>query len=870
MKNLYRLFVVLALSFSFQLLNAQPWLQSIESEKPTFYEIRDAFNEYWKDREIEKGKGYKQFRRWEHYWESRIPANGEFPSPSVTWDAWQDYIKTHPQGANKTASNANWTFKGPSTTPGGYNGLGRLNCIAFHPTVANTFWVGSPAGGIWKTTNGGTSWSTNTDNLPVLGVSDIVVDYVDPNIMYIATGDGDLGSLSAMTGSPEGDTKSIGILKSTDGGNTWNTTGMNWNVTDAKLIRRLVMNPVYRQELLAATSDGIYQTLNSGATWTRVQTGYFIDVEFKPNSPDTAYATTYSPQAGTAQIYRSINYGQNWTAVANMSGVARINLAVTPAWPSLVDAVGAAPDGGLAGLWYSTNSGASFAQYYFGNSSNNLLHSSYNASGTGGQGYYDLAYAINPNNSNDIWLGGVNTWNSTDGGANWYQKTFWSTDPGQNPNGTPVVHADKHFTAFHPLAPGTMFECNDGGLYKTTNGGNSWTDISNGLQITQMYRIGVSQTTNNDVMCGLQDNGSRELYNNQWYERTGGDGMECIIDYTNRNIQYGTYSSGVIFRTYDSWANTATISNNIPGPPQGAWVTPLAIDPVDPATLYAGYKAVWGTPDRGDTWYQISPDLTADFLRSVAVAPSNTNTIYAADYTTVYQTTDGGFNWFSIGSASSPDAKITYIAVDPNNSQRIYLTKSGYVAGDKVWMTPDGGNNWYNYSFTLPNVPVNCIVYEEGTNEGLYIGTDLGVYYTNASMSDWVLYDQGLPNVVVGELEISYQDNKLWAGTFGRGLWSSDLFTGTVDANATKIVTNTFSVYPNPNSGNFTIQTNFEKPENVEVKIYNTVGEIVKEFGYQQTTQNSFDIQLETAGGLYFVELKTKTGNVFTKKIIVQ
>lgn len=851
-------------------VNAQPWMNDVTDPEPSFFEIQDAFYSYWKDRPIEKGKGYKQFKRWEWYWESRVYADGSFPESSANWDAWKDYRRSQASASTKNASSANWSFEGPSTTPGGYNGLGRLNCMAFHPTDANTFWVGSPSGGLWKTTDAGSTWTTNTDDLPVLGVSDIAIDPNNPSTMYIATGDGDPGSLSALNGTAAGDTKSVGVLKSTDGGATWNTTGLNWSVTDSKLIRRLVMNPGYPLELMAATSDGIWLTVNGGDTWSQAQTGYFMDLEFKPNNSDTAYAASYE-QGGNSQIYRTIDYGQNWTSVATLTDASRINLAVTPAWPNLVDALATNASGGLRGLWYSNTSGASFTEYFTGTNSNNLLHSSYNGSGSDGQGHYDLAYAINPVDFNEIWIGGVNAWNSTNGGSSWNLKSMWTDHPVDNPNGVPEVHADKHFIAFHPLQPNTMFECNDGGLYKTTDGGATWTDLSNGLQISQLYRIGVSQSTSDLVMCGLQDNGSRQLSNNAWYERTGGDGMECIIDYSDDNVQYGTYINGVIYRTTNFWSNSTTISDNIPGNSanegSGAWVTPYAIDPVTPSTLYVGYNQVYKTTDMGDTWTSISQVLPG-LLRSLVVAPSNPNYIYAANFDNVYRTTDGGLNWFTLSPTSAnPNAKISYLSVSETDPMSIVLTKSGYVSGDKVWASSDGGVNWVNQSGSLPNVSVNCIVRENVTaGIGAYVGTDLGVFYTDLNLGDWVPYQLGLPNVVTTELEISYNDNKLWAATYGRGLWKSDLYSDPTNVSDQLVSKDELMVYPNPNGGIF----NIELPEGDtwEIVVYNLVGEIVKGLVSNGGQNVSVDITGH-ASGIYNVQA-IRNNVVLTKKVVLQ
>lgn len=315
-----------------------------------------------------------------------------------------------------------------------------------------------------------------------LGVSDIAVDPTNPNILYIATGDGDRGSLSGATSGANGDTKSIGVLKSIDGGITWSQTAMNWTLTDAKLIRRLIINPVNSSILIAATSDGIWRTSDAGLNWFRMQSTagfYFMDVEFKPNDANIVYASSFKYPNGSVKIFRSVDGGITWNEVYEISSASRANIAVTPASPDLVDVAVVQFTGknnqGLKGLWFSANAGLSFTQYYNvpvtqndcgdttfqNNSGGNLLNNFYPPD-CGGQGEYDLAYAINPNNSNEIWLGGVNSWKSVDGGTSWTLKNYWVG--GEYPVDT--VHADKHFIAYHPLLPNVVYECNDGGSIK--------------------------------------------------------------------------------------------------------------------------------------------------------------------------------------------------------------------------------------------------------------------------------------------------------------------------------------------------------------------------------------------------------------------
>ncbi|HMT29365.1 MAG TPA: hypothetical protein PKD91_08815, partial [Bacteroidia bacterium] len=446
MKKFTKFILIIFISLFSKNICAQEWSNSIKSENPTFFEIQEAFNNYWEGKTPEKGSGYKQFRRWEWFWKQRVGTSGVFPPSDILMTEWKKYNEKHGNGSNeKKAVAANWNFYGPSGSTGGYRGLGRINCMAFHPTNVNTIWVGTAAGGIWKSTNGGTSWSTNSDYLPVLGVSDIAISNSNPNIMYIATGDGE-AAFSLQNG--YGDTKSVGVLKSTDGGNTWNTTGLNWSVTSQKLIRRLLINPSNNNILIAATSDGIYRTTDGGSTWNNQQSGWFMDLEFKPGDPNTVYGTTFTPQSTNAQIYTSTNGGVSWNQVTFFFDYNRINLAVSDAWPDLVDALCSNAQGGLGGLWYSSNSGQSFTQYYFGTCNNNLLHNSFNASGCGGQGNYDLAYAINPSNDAEIWVGGVNTWRSTDAGTSFYLNNIWNVS---QTSSVPEVHADKHLIAFHPL-----------------------------------------------------------------------------------------------------------------------------------------------------------------------------------------------------------------------------------------------------------------------------------------------------------------------------------------------------------------------------------------------------------------------------------
>ena len=767
--------------------------------KPTFPEgtrnftrIRDEAEALWRSKNtttlgtaMENGAetkvaGWKLFKRWEYYWEQRIDQQtGNFPQTSTAAELMQ-YQQSRRALNKKSTLSSSWTNLGTNTSSGGYAGLGRINCVAFHPADTNTIWVGSPSGGLWKSTNGGSSWSILNGNETILGVSDIAVpsDYATSQTLYIATGDRDGGSLWSLGGGEGADNPSIGVLKSTDGGATWNTTGLSYTQSVGKKIYRLLIDPTNNTILLAATSDGIYKSTNSGATWTSKTGNVWDDVEFKPG--DHTILIAGSRGYSSSYVNRSTDNGETWSLFAVASGGYRTEVAVSAADPSVVYLLCANSSGGVAGIYRSTDSGLNFTRKDDGTKSMLGYYSDGSGANTG-QGTYDLCIAVAPTDANVVHIGGVNGWKSTDAGVTWNAVNMWTSSGTYNKNGAAVVHADKHTLAFQ--TPYTLFEGNDGGIYRTRNGGSTWTDISNGLVISQIYRIGVSKTDPNIVLAGLQDNGSKKYRGtaNTWVDASGGDGMECIVDLNNASsYMYSTYVSGTIYRNTNGFTtqSTTTISNNIPGKPAGAWVTPYIMNPYNSRTLYAGYDTVYRTTDRGDTWSVISQSLsTSNKLRSLAVAPSDTNVLYAADLTHLWKTTNGGTTNWSAVTLPTTATSVTYIAVKNTDPNTLWITYGGYSSGSKVYQSTDGGANWTNISTGLPNLPVLCVVYDKSVVDQttLFVGTDAGVYVKYGT-NDWEPYSTGLPNVVVTELEILYgATDKLRAGTFGRGLWETPI-----------------------------------------------------------------------------------------------
>ncbi len=770
---------------------SQTWEDLLPQEKKeagtlTFFEIQKAFEQYWQPYNVEggyfidengdkkKASGWKNFRRWEWFWQNRVNKfTGEFPKTNA-YEQYLSYINKNPQYFNKNSLNGDWINLGITQSEGGYDGLGRFNVVEFHPTNENIFWAGSPSGGLWQTSDGGDSWFPLTDNNLVIGVSDIAIptDFETTNTMYILTGDRDEGSMWALGGASN-DNHSIGILKSTDGGSTWQNTALNYDVTEKALLKRLIIHPLNSEILYCASSKGIYKTTDGGLSWNLMKVGSFYDLEFKPQDEDN---TLYASTSGT--IYKTTDAGESWTTVySTPNQTSRTDIAVTPANPNMIYAISADNNNGFGGLYKSIDSGNSFEIAFAAGVDGHNITGYYiegNYDTWNGQAKYDLALAVSPTNANELWVGGINAWKSIDGGYNWECKTHWWGEQDYT-----AVHADVHYIEYQN--ENTVYEVNDGGIYKVTDGGETWTDITNGTAISQLYRF--SGNVENTMLAGLQDNGGKMYKNGVWSEAFGGDGMECVVDYDNEDIQYGAIFYGRIFRTTDNWETEPTyITGSIYGANDGYWVTPYVMDPNNSQTLYVGVDKIFKTTDRGDSWTELTGVSSVPKLRSMATCQSNSNVLYVADPTNVWKTTDAGENWELItNNLSSVSYNITYITINQNNADNAWVTFGGYNE-DRVYETTDGGATWQNISVGLPNLPVMTIVHNKlnTTETEIYAGTDRGVYL-KVGNATWIPFMENLPNVVISELEICYnestpENSTLRAATYGRGVWESDLY----------------------------------------------------------------------------------------------
>ncbi|MCD4731530.1 MAG: hypothetical protein K8R74_13080, partial [Bacteroidales bacterium] len=396
--------------------SSEIWLNP---ETKDFKQIQQKANDYFADRDKGRGSGYKQWKRWEYLNESRLTTDGKITNHVLrNWNAWQEYLEMNnlpkePDPADVT--NGSWAFLAPVTYvtgAGGWSGgHGRINCIAFHPTDYQTIYVGTPAGGLWKTPNHGVSWTNLSDGLPSIGVSGIAINSSAPDVIYILTGDGDGRH-----------TNSIGVLKSTNGGLSWWPTALSWGINDDVYGYKLRMHPTNNFTLYAVTSVGIYKTVNGGFSWNQVISGYFFDIEFNPGNPDIMYATKAS------SFYRSTDSGDSWNQITSgiPTNANRIEIGVTPENTNYVYLLcgPVTGDGTFRGVYCSDDNGFNFSLHSY---SPNILGRNIIGSDSYDQSGYDLAIAVSTTNEAHLITGGVNTWMSPDYGQSWFITSWWKT-----------------------------------------------------------------------------------------------------------------------------------------------------------------------------------------------------------------------------------------------------------------------------------------------------------------------------------------------------------------------------------------------------------------------------------------------------------
>ncbi|MCC6370604.1 MAG: T9SS type A sorting domain-containing protein [Bacteroidia bacterium] len=868
---------------------AQNFIQNNSNRALSFKELQLQFHQYKTSNNLNTKKYWKQFKRYEADMQLHTNGHGE---P----DGFAVYVNEAVNAAQEKQANASasapWYPVGPNAVPNnltGYmeNGIGRVNCVAFHPTNTSVFYVGVAQGGIWKTTNGGVSYTPLTDNLPITRISDICVDPNNPNTIYASVCDFEyIDKGLYLDGRKRHTHYGLGVYKTTDGGLTWNPTGLSFQLTngDASLLRKIVINPTNSNELLACGVSGMYKTTNGGTTWVKQLDSLFWDMVQDPINPSVIYAATgwvKNANMGHAAIYKSTNFGGTWTMLntgITMQGtVQRIKLAIAPSDQNYVYAMCCDNTDGFYGVYKSTNAGTSWT---YNAPFDNILEWG-QGGGSGGQGAYDMAFLVDATNKNTLYTGGINLWGSTDGGVSFNPISHWTFQ-----NGTNTIHADVHFMDRQP-GTGDVFVCCDGGIYKTaalqigswtSNWTTNWTNLSNGMQCTSFYRLSSSRNSKGRLIAGAQDNASFYYNGSSWSSIFGGDGMDNYLDPVNHQNIIGSSQFGNFFHSTDDGVTGNVVSTN-PFNEAAEWTAPIVADYNHPGVLYVGNENIARSTNGGLTWsgiggiYTNSTTLQNTEISALAVAATNSLVVYAARRVRyelgmkgfVFKTVNGGVSYSNITSNLPDSLYFTSMDVNPLNANEVVITMAGFSAGNKIFKSTNGGLNWTNISYNLPNVPVNCVKYLPGTSH-LLLAADLGVYLLSQGATNWQSYSSGLPNVIVTDIEFNPILNKTYISTFGRGIWEtslSQIVTDIKNTGETNAVS--FDVYPSVNAGNFSVKVS-DGMQTYKLDIFDVNGRIVYS---NELKDNSSAIKLNVAPGAYYLRL-TNEERVGVKKIIVQ
>ncbi|MEO7084010.1 MAG: dockerin type I domain-containing protein [Gemmatimonadaceae bacterium] len=639
---------------------------------------------------------------------------------------------------------------------------GRVVGIAPSPVVGGPFIIATASGGVWRASALGGTWVPLTDNQCSLNTGAVTLDPVNPQIVYVGTGELNGGSYGC------------GVLRSSDGGNSWTVSTAGLSLTNggsvpfgALLIDKSTAGSATSTVILGATSAsnaGVVRSTNSGTNWSAVLVGYTSSLVAHPTSPGVFYAGDRDFATPSHRgVFRSGDHGATWTQLPQppsvaASNIGRIELAVTPADPEAVFVlVSDGSNSKLAGVYRWDNTAAAWTQLAAAG-----LYTGSNRGNFGNQGFYDLAIAVDPRNAKNIYVGGQRAFRSSDGGA-----TF-------TPMGN-EIHVDWHSIVVDPINPDILYAGTDGGVFVSTDAGETWTSRNAGLTITQYYP-GVSINPQGTMITGgTQDNGT-EIFSGSpyWDGLLSGDGGYTAINYKDPTImwaetQWGT-TGGTIARKQNG-SSRSRVNGIIIGE-RVQFIPPLVMDPVTPTKLYFGTFRLYRTVDDGANWAPISTDLSrgTGTITTIAIAPSDTLTIYVGTTDANVQVSHDGGLTFTRLIAGLPSRNVTRIIVDPSNASHVIATFSGFATGH-IFESADAAVTWNDISGNLIDAPANSAAFI-GNPGNLFVGTDVGVFQTVDDGATWQPGPTGIPNVAIMDLVYQPAANVLVAGTYGRGMFT--------------------------------------------------------------------------------------------------
>lgn len=720
---------------------------------------------------------------------------------------------------------------------GPHNIAGRALCTAINPQNNKTIYLGTASGGLWRSYNQGlgVSWEQVSTGYPLLGVGAIEFAPGDSSVMYIATGEvynvAEAGNGAAYR--PTRGTYGMGILKSTDGGATW-APSLDWTYEQQRGVWQVKVAPSDPKIVYAGTTHGTYKSIDAGGAWTQINSTVMVmDLVVHPTNPDIVFIGCGNLFSNDHGIYRTQDGGTSWTkAGAPLPGVfgGKIMLDMHEANPQILYAsIGNSLSSGNSASWLcKTENG--------GDSWNVVNTEDYSL----WQGWFSHDVAIHPDDPDEIMVIGITIWKSENGGVTLTEKTFGGVAFGQPPIGEPdgapnFTHSDHHDVLYDPSDPNIIYFANDGGLYGSFDGGETFRSLNGGLQTAQFYNgVSVAQTQSGFFMGGLQDN-STVVYNNDlaWTRVIGGDGSWTAWNTQDENIYFGSSQRLNIARTLNGGAGFNTVT-----PPQSpsdetVFIAPYVLAPSSPETIYAGRSSIYVSFTNGSNWFAGNGELplNGDPIFAMDVAAQNPQIVYVAtaplnDRARIFYSDDFASSFSDI-TGGLPDRFINDIHVDPNNNQTAYVTMGGFGTGH-VFKTENAGANWFDITGDLPDVPTSAVAVDPDHSPHIYVGNDLGVYFSPDGGTTWEDYNEGITEgCLVMDLKIQNDDRLLYVGTHGKGAYFRDLEVIDVATESIDFVNN-FSIFPNPFQEQFQIELEALKNETINIDLFNMTGQLIK------------------------------------------
>lgn len=654
------------------------------------------------------------------------------------------------QIAPELASSATWEPIGPT------NLHGRSLSVAINPQNKNTVYLGTASGGLWRSYGGGFGgdWEMVNTGYPALGMGAIVIDPADTNVMYLGTGEvyRYLGATGGLIIRTTRGSYGLGILKTTDGGATWSKS-LDWTYQQQRGVQAMKLNPLNSSTVWAATTEGMYKSTDAGGSWNNVWP-VIMATDVVVHGTDTnrvlgAFGNLNTPSAG---VYTTTDGGASWLPVAGLPPYSgKTQLHAYQSNPDWVYASVCDSTTGIGALWRTTNFGSSWTQ--MSNSSTNGIF--------GVQGWYSHYAAVHPTDSSQVFHAAVGASKSNDGGV-----TFL---------GTSGLYSDNHGFAIDPTDPNVIYSANDDGIYRSTNFGQSFTDVGGGLQTGQLYKGLASSTTDSNVaLVQSQDHIPGYIYSGglSWGRSAVDEAGWTVIDPSNDDIMYAINRyGGAAYKSTNGGASFFGLA----GFDAGAWNSPIAVSPANPLTVYVGTTRIYRSTTGGTGFSDISGLLDGGNPALCLGVPSTTlDTLYAGmspmvNGTDVFRWVNGS-GWTNI-TGTLPNRYPMDLRVDPTDAATVYIAMGGFGSGH-VFKSTDAGANWTDITGTLPDAPTTSIAIDPLDPQVVYVGNDISVYVSTNGGSSWAGFGDGLPEgVIVSDLSISPSNRSIRVGTHGNGVY---------------------------------------------------------------------------------------------------